>query len=82
MPSARCPTTVEVHVAGASATGDAVSGTDRVPALVRAARPRQWTKGLLVLSAPVAAGRLLEREVLVGAAVAFVCFCVAASAVY
>ena len=32
---------------------------------VRATRPRQWVKNILVLAAPVAAGRLFEDGVLV-----------------
>ncbi len=50
--------------------------------LVRALRPRQWVKNVLVLAAPAAAGRVLELEVLRPTAVAFVLFCLAASAVY
>jgi decaprenyl-phosphate phosphoribosyltransferase len=50
--------------------------------LARAMRPRQWTKNLLVAAAPLAAGRLGEREVLVQTIAAVVCFCAASSAVY
>jgi decaprenyl-phosphate phosphoribosyltransferase len=32
--------------------------------LLRAARPRQWTKNLVVLSVPVAAGALIRVSVL------------------
>jgi decaprenyl-phosphate phosphoribosyltransferase len=49
---------------------------------VRAVRPRQWLKNVLVLGAPLAAGRLLEPHVLLGAVVAFVVFCAAASSIY
>jgi decaprenyl-phosphate phosphoribosyltransferase len=51
-------------------------------ALVRAVRPRQWVKNVLVLAAPLAAGRVFELDVLGPTAVAFVLFCLAASAVY
>lgn len=51
-------------------------------ALLRSARPRQWTKNLLVLAAPAAAGRLLAPEVWPLAALAFVAFCLASSATY
>ena len=51
-------------------------------ALVRAARPRQWVKNVLVLAAPAAAGDLFTRTTLVGVAVAFGAFCLAASGVY
>jgi decaprenyl-phosphate phosphoribosyltransferase len=45
-------------------------------------RPKQWVKNLLVVAAPLAAGRLGERSVAGHTAVAFVAFCLAASAVY
>ncbi len=50
--------------------------------LVRALRPRQWVKNVLVLAAPAAAGRVFEPAVLAPTAVAFVVFCLASSAVY
>jgi decaprenyl-phosphate phosphoribosyltransferase len=50
--------------------------------LVRALRPRQWVKNALVLAAPLAAGRVLEADVLGPTAVAFLLFCLASSAVY
>jgi decaprenyl-phosphate phosphoribosyltransferase len=51
-------------------------------ALVRAARPRQWTKNLLVLAPLLPAGELLSWSAVVAAGVAFVSFCFAASGVY
>jgi decaprenyl-phosphate phosphoribosyltransferase len=59
--------------------GDRLLG--RMP-LVRAVRPRQWLKGLLVLGAPLASGRMLEQHVLIGSLVAMVLFCALASSVY
>jgi decaprenyl-phosphate phosphoribosyltransferase len=53
-----------------------------VRALLAAMRPRQWSKNLLVLAAPVFAGLITHPDVLIQSAVAFVDFCVAASAVY
>jgi len=50
--------------------------------LVRVARPRQWTKNLLVLVAPGAAGVLLHWTVLWHAVAAAGIFCVAASGTY
>jgi decaprenyl-phosphate phosphoribosyltransferase len=50
--------------------------------LVRAVRPRQWVKNVLVLAAPFAAGSLLQGQVLLHAAVAFVAFSLVASGVY
>lgn len=55
----------------------------RLPlALLRATRPRQWMKNLLVLAAPLAAGVIDEPEVFARLALAFVAFTAAASAVY
>ncbi len=69
------------------ATGPAAAGTPRgdggtLGALVRACRPRQWLKNLLVLAAPATAGALTQPgAVLTGAAV-FALFCAAASGTY
>jgi decaprenyl-phosphate phosphoribosyltransferase len=49
---------------------------------VRATRPRQWLKNVLVLAAPVAAGRLFEDGVLVRALLAAVAFCLVAIGIY
>jgi decaprenyl-phosphate phosphoribosyltransferase len=54
----------------------------RLPAVVRLARPRQWIKNILVIAAPGAAGVLGEGTALARTAVAFVCFCLAASGTY
>src|SRR5258708_3255671 len=54
----------------------------RSPALWRLARPKQWVKNLLVIAAPGAAGVLTECGALFQTAVAFGCFCLAASATY
>jgi decaprenyl-phosphate phosphoribosyltransferase len=55
----------------------------RLPAgLLRTARPRQWLKNVLVVAAPVAAGRMLGPAALVQLALVFVLFTAAASAVY
>ena len=56
--------------------------TSRVPAVVRLVRPRQWTKNVLVLTAPFAAGDLLEGDVPAHTALAFLAFCLVASGVY
>lgn len=50
--------------------------------LLRAARPKQWIKNILVLAAPAAAGVLLEPDVLLRTFVAFACFCLVASGTY
>jgi decaprenyl-phosphate phosphoribosyltransferase len=53
-----------------------------VRAMVREARPKQWVKNFLVLTAPLAAGRINEGKVLGASAIAFAAFCLAAAAVY
>jgi decaprenyl-phosphate phosphoribosyltransferase len=50
--------------------------------LVRACRPRQWSKNLLVLAAPAAAGVLDRGVVLAQLAGAFVALCAISSATY
>jgi decaprenyl-phosphate phosphoribosyltransferase len=60
--------------------------TNLVVGTVKAVRPRQWVKNLLVLAAPLAALggdiRYDYGDVLLKVCVAFVAFCLAASAVY
>ena len=51
-------------------------------ASVRAVRPRQWIKNLLVFAAPAAAGVLFAPDVLERTSAAFVTFCALASAGY
>jgi decaprenyl-phosphate phosphoribosyltransferase len=63
---------------GASATPD--RGT--AAALVRAMRPHQWMKNLLVVAAPLAAGKVDDRDVIAATLLALVSFCCASSAVY
>ena len=65
-----------------SKTTEVAVRRSRVPATVRAVRPRQWVKNLLVLAAPLAAGRLFEPAVIKGTALAFVAFCLISAAVY
>jgi decaprenyl-phosphate phosphoribosyltransferase len=50
--------------------------------LVRAVRPEQWVKNVLVLAAPLAAGEVLDPDVMGPTAVALVLFCLASAAVY
>ena len=51
---------------------------------VKALRPRQWVKNVLVIAAPAAAGSqtLTDGSVLFSVFIAFVAFCMAASSVY
>ncbi|MGZ4592664.1 MAG: decaprenyl-phosphate phosphoribosyltransferase [Actinomycetes bacterium] len=50
--------------------------------VVRALRPRQWLKNLLVFAAPIGAGKLLTGPVLAPTVLAFVAFCLVASGSY
>ena len=50
--------------------------------ILRAARPRQWVKNVLLLGAPAAAGVLGQPAALERLAVAFVAFCAAAAGGY
>ncbi|HEX2134104.1 MAG TPA: decaprenyl-phosphate phosphoribosyltransferase [Actinophytocola sp.] len=71
-----------------SAAGEAVSPRPPgglVKGVLRTARPRQWVKNVLVLAAPFAAyaaNPVFHPEVVFDAVVAFVAFCLVASAVY
>lgn len=68
--------------AGAGAP-DAPRGAARTArALLRACRPRQWLKNLLVLAAPAAAGALGSPDALLTCAAVFALFCAAASGTY
>ncbi len=49
---------------------------------MRACRPRQWVKNVLVVAAPAAAGILTHPDVAGQVAAAFVCFCLLSSATY
>ena len=51
-------------------------------ATLRAVRPRQWAKNVLVFAAPVAAGSINQRSVAFHAVLAFIAFCLAASGTY
>ena len=50
--------------------------------LVRAVRPRQWVKNVLVLAAPAAAGRLFEQDVARATLLALVLFCAVSAGIY
>lgn len=64
------------------ARDDDVEPEPRTPALLRLARPKQWSKNVLVVAAPGAAGVLLEAQPAFRTFIAFVCFCLAASSTY
>ena len=55
----------------------------RLPAAIRAMRPRQWVKNILVATAPLAAGQLFDADgAAPSVALAFVAFCLVSAAVY
>lgn len=53
-----------------------------LPAVVRIARPRQWAKNVVCFAALVFSGRLLDPQAQRASLLIFVCFCLAASAIY
>ena len=53
-----------------------------MPSFVRALRPHQWTKNLLVFAALLFSKHLFEPEPFLRALLAFVAFCGLAGAVY
>lgn len=54
----------------------------RLPALIEAMRPRQWSKNVFVFAGIVFAGRLFEAHADLRVLAAFAVFCAAASSVY
>ena len=79
----RTPPRVQLLPELSVGSGSAVGTSASVPAgLLRAVRPRQWVKNVLVAAAPLAAGRLAQLEVAGAVLVAFVSFCLVSSAVY
>lgn len=53
-----------------------------LPAPLRAMRPRQWVKNVLVLAAPVAAGSLFQPAVALNTLWAVIAFCLISASVY
>jgi decaprenyl-phosphate phosphoribosyltransferase len=70
-----------VHRQGGANPAAAPQGS-RLPPIVRAVRPKQWVKNVLVLAAPLTSARILEADVLAASLLAFVAFSLAASGVY
>lgn len=56
--------------------------TSRLPAWLRAMRPKQWVKNVLVLAAPLASGRLFEPQVGLASLWAFIAFSLVSASIY
>ena len=63
-------------------SSEAAPRGSRVPAVIRALRPKQWVKNVLVFAAPLASGRLLEWHVLRGALLSLLAFILLSAFVY
>jgi decaprenyl-phosphate phosphoribosyltransferase len=63
-------------------TQENVSLGRRARILLKACRPRQWVKNILVLAAPIAGGIAFHPQAVVQMLVAVVAFCVASSGIY
>ncbi|MBN9645269.1 decaprenyl-phosphate phosphoribosyltransferase [Corynebacterium mendelii] len=74
----------EPHTSGLDATSKHRPPKNLPEAMVKALRPKQWVKNVLVVAAPAAAGggTLGKAETIGDIAVAFVVFCLAASSIY
>lgn len=76
-----------LEIEDVTSDADAQRAAAKVPktmvgGLVKAMRPWQWVKNVLVLAAPVAAGSLFDSDVIGPVILAFVVFCLAASSIY
>lgn len=56
--------------------------TSHVPAIIRAVRPRQWVKNVLVFAAPLAAGQVFDPWVIGQSVLAFISFCLVSASIY
>jgi decaprenyl-phosphate phosphoribosyltransferase len=81
-PSSTDVTSPQEHDGGPDAGRRPRGALSLLAGLVRLARPRQWTKNLLVFAAPAAAGVLDNTEPAIDALIAFAAFCLAASGTY
>jgi len=63
-------------------TDDPAAPRTILPAWLRAMRPKQWVKNVLVFAAPLAAGRLFDLPVLTHVLWAFVAFCLVSASIY
>lgn len=69
------------HLAAGRVPAKVFETGDRIKPLIRALRPHQWAKNVLLFVTPLA-GHALDAATWIDATIAFVCFCLTASAVY
>ena len=83
----------EPHTSGLEANSGTSVGKDAkapqppknlVDGMIKALRPKQWVKNVLVVAAPLAAGgdKLFSTSVVLDVLIAFVAFCLSASSIY
>lgn len=74
----------EPHTTGLDTHTNKKPPKNLLDGMVKALRPKQWVKNVLVLAAPAAAGSsaLLNPTTLIDVAIAFAVFCMAASSIY
>lgn len=74
----------EPHTDGIDQTSMKKPPKNLVDGMIKALRPKQWVKNVLVLAAPMAAGAsaLFDTRTLIDVALAFAVFCMAASSIY
>jgi decaprenyl-phosphate phosphoribosyltransferase len=88
-PAERAPAPPAAQASSGTAARQPIVPRETAPAprrplgvFVRACRPRQWVKNVLVVAAPGAAGVLTRPEVGERVLLAFLCFCMLASSTY
>lgn len=88
---AHCNSAILVNAtASVAASAEAVAEVERVfqrqhkvlPALLKAMRPRQWSKNLLIFVNILMAHEVADAELMLSTIVAFIAFCLCSSSVY
>jgi 4-hydroxybenzoate polyprenyltransferase len=73
---------MDTESAAARLAGQIATEGSRMPAMLEAMRPKQWSKNVFVLAGIVFAGRLFDLSAMLRVLLAFALFCAAASSVY